>query len=454
MNDRTRRGLAALLAGCAIFLLGATGTATADSLVFIKENNVWLSHPDGTGQYQVTLDGTADNPYTSPSQADDGTIVAGRKSPNGGPLYRMKQNGELVNQVPVGALIAGPFAPQVSPDGATVAFEQVFSRNVNGYYETSSDVRFTRTDGSTPQGFGEVGRGAGAPSWIDSGRAFVGMNQVATTVVPGQAPVEWWNDYQHQPQWFGNGETVEDGEVAPNGNVAVVRGEGEDNTIQLYRSAGGFTGLPTPTCTLMEPSPGPAGKVFVDPTFSPSGDAIAWQEGNGVWTEGLPANCADGEPHLLIPGASEPDWGPADVNPGPRAVPAPPVTPVTPAPPAVVKPGKDKPGDRPGKDKDGAGPRAFTASLPKALAKGLKLRLEVSGAGSLSGVARLKGQPVAAGSRKVAAAGETVLALRFSKAARGRMATAGGAKLRVTVSFRPARGGKARTEALTVSLKR
>jgi len=451
---RPRRRLAALLAACCVFVLGATGTAAADSLVFIKDANVWLSKPDGTGQYQVTQDGTADNPYASPSQADDGTIVAMRAQPNGGPLYRMKQNGEVISQIPVGALIAGPFAPQVSPDGATVAYEQVFSRNVNGYYETSSDVRFTRTDGSTPNGIGEVGRGAGAPSWIDSGRAFVGMNQTATTVVPGGAPVEWWNDYQHQPQWFGNGETVEDGEVAPNGNIAVVRGEHDDNTIQIYRSAGSFTSLPTPTCTLMEPSPGPAGKKFVDPTFSPSGDAIAWQEGNGVWTEGLPANCADGEPHLLIAGATEPDWGPADVNPGPRnGAPAPPASPPA-TPPAVTKPGKVTPGkDKPGKVTPGGGPHAFTASLPKALAGGLKLRLEVPGAGRLSGVAKLKGKPVASGSRKVAAAGETVLALRFSKAARVRLAKAGQAKLVVDVSFRPAKGGKAQAQRVTVSLK-
>lgn len=436
---RPRRRLAALLAGCCLFALGASGTAAADSLVFIKENNVWLAKPDGSGQYQVTTDGSADNPYQSPSQADDGTIVAARKQPNGGPLYRMQQNGELINAISVGALIAGPFNPQVSPDGRTVAYEQVFSRNVNGYFETSSDVRFTRTDGSTPNGMGEVGRGAGAPSWIDSARAFVGMNQVATTVVPGQAPVEWWSDYDHQPAYFNLGETVEDGEVAPNGNIAVVRGEHDDNTIQLYRSGGDFTSLPKPTCTLLEPSPGPAGEKFADPTFSPSGDAIAWQEGNGVWAEGLPANCADGEPHLLIAGASEPDWGPAEINPGPRRLPAPPAPPV-----------------KPGRVPDGGtmSARALPVSLPKALARGLKLRLGLPGAGQVEATATLKGKPVAAGSRKVAAAGPEALALRFSKAARQRLAAAERAKLQVKVSFRPAGGGKAQTERLAVSLKR
>jgi hypothetical protein len=444
-----RRRLTALVAACCVFVLGACGTAAADSLVFIKESNVWLSKPDGSGQFQVTSDGTAENPYQSPSQADDGTIVAMRAEPNGGPLYRMKQNGEVIAEIGVGALIAGPFAPQVSPDGATVAYEQVFSRNVNGYLETSSDVRFTRTDGSTPNGIGEVGRGAGAPSWIDSGRAFVGINAIATTVVPGQAPVEWWSDYDHQPTYFDFGQSLEDGEVAPNGNIAVVRGELDDNTIQLYHSTGTFTSLPTPTCTLSAPSDGAAGKKFADPTFSPSGDAMAWQEGNGIWTTVLPANCADGEPRLVIPGGTEPDWGPADVNPTPRQLPVPSAG----NSPAVTKPD----GVAPGKSKrkvTGDGPRGFTASLPKALAKGLKLRLEVPGAGRLSGVAKLRGKPVASGSRKVTAAGDTVLAMRFTKAARARLAKADEAKLMVAVRFRPAKGGKPQVQRVTVSLKR
>lgn len=445
---RPRRSLRALVvvAGCCLFALGASATAAADSLVFVKENNVWLAKPDGSGQYQVTLDGTADNPYQSPSQADDGTIVAARKQPNGGPLYRLKQNGELIGTIPVGALIAGPFNPQVSPDGRTVAFEQVFSRNVNGYFETSSDVRFTRTDGSTPNGMGEVGRGAGAPSWIDSGLAFVGINQIATTVVPGQAPVEWWSDYDHQPAYFSLGETVEDGEVAPNGNVAVVRGEYDDNTIQIYRSTGGFTGLPKPTCTLLQPSPGPAGQKFADPTFSPTGDALAWQEGDGVWAETLPESCGDGQPHLLIAAASEPDWGPADVNPGPRAQPSPPPAPPKPGPAPKVKP----------EPTDGGTLAAtvVTASLGKALAAGLKVRLRAPRAGIAEAIAKAGGKAVAAGSRRAQSAGATALVLHFSRAGRRKLRGAAAAELTVVLRFTPKVGGRVQTERLRVSLKR
>jgi hypothetical protein len=423
MSQEIRR-LLALTPGCLVLLAGASGTAAASSIVFIKQNDVWLAKPDGSGQYRVTHDGTAKNPYVSPSQADDGTIVAGRRLPIGGSLYRLKQNGQLVNRIPVGALQAGPFSPAVSPDGRTVAFEHVFSRSINGYIETSSDVRFTRTDGSTPNGLGEVGRGAGAPSWIDSRRAFVGINQVATTVVPGQEPVEWWSDYDHQPDYFSFGQSVEDGEVAANGNVAVVRGEGETSTVQLYRSSG-FTELPVPTCTLSGPSPGPAGKEFKDPTFAPDGSAIVWQEGNGVWTMDLPENCSDGEPRLLIAGASEPDWGPASIDPGPR----------------VNSP-------------SGGGLKvsAQTGRLPKVLAQGLRVRVTAPAAGKLRAVASAKGKAVATGSRSVARRGRVTLVLRFTKAARHALASSGQTRLKVRVSFRNAQG-KSSARTVAVSLK-
>ena len=71
-----------LAAACAAGLVAAPAAA-ADSLVFIRDSNVWLSNPDGSGQYQVTLDGTAGSPYESASQSNDGTIVAIRQPPGG-----------------------------------------------------------------------------------------------------------------------------------------------------------------------------------------------------------------------------------------------------------------------------------------------------------------------------------------------------------------------------------
>ncbi|HYC80362.1 MAG TPA: hypothetical protein VEB65_01170 [Solirubrobacterales bacterium] len=442
------RPLLAVLA-CLAAALVAAAPATADSLVFIKENNVWLSNPDGSGAYQVTLDGTAENPYISPSQADDGTIVAARHLPAGGPLLRMRQNGDLINEIPVGGMLAGPFAPQVSPDGQMVAFEHVFAKTINGYLETSSDVRFTRADGSTPDGIGEVGRGAGHPSWLDSGHAFVGVNSIATTVVPGQEPVEWWSDYDHQ-DYFPLGMDVEDGEVAPNGYIAVVRGEQQFGTIQLYRN-NGFGAIPTPACTLSGASAGPAGEEFVDPTFSPTGNTLAWQEGNGIWEMDLPADCKQGKPRLQIPGASEPDWGPAPVNPGPRTAP----TPLAPGSGPSPSPGPSpKPGPTPGPTKITLRATVASAKLGKALAKGLTVNLTAPGRGTVSASAKLGAKQVASGSRQVKKAGAATVALRFTPKARRSLAARQQLSLKVAVRFAPKGGGKATTQTLALKLKR
>ena len=51
----TRR--AVLAAGLALAALPAA--ASADSIVFIKDANVWLANGDGSGLYQVTTDGSA-----------------------------------------------------------------------------------------------------------------------------------------------------------------------------------------------------------------------------------------------------------------------------------------------------------------------------------------------------------------------------------------------------------
>lgn len=312
-----RRAAAAALVLCGAATLASAAPALADSIVFVKDANVWLANPDGSGQYQVTRDGTSANPWKSPSQADDGTIVAVRAQPNWGPIVRRKQNGEVIDEIPVAPMQVGPFEPAISPDGTKVAYEHVFTNS----FETSNDVRITDVSGLTaPTVYGHPGSGSGSPSWVGNDRILVGDYTSAGTMALGQAVVEWWNDWDHADR-FRTSEDLDDGEVAADGTIAFVRGDRDDNTIQLY-SSGGLATRPTPTCTLSNPTHGPLGARFSDPTFAPGGGAMAWQEGDGIWTIALPpGRCAEGAPRLTIPGASEPDWGPAAVNPGPRPQP-------------------------------------------------------------------------------------------------------------------------------------
>src|SRR4051794_10718753 len=85
---------------CAVTLAAlalAPACAEASSLVYIKDGNVWLAAPDGSRQTRLTTGGG----YESPSQANDGTVVAVRRTVEGTHeprrLHRMNRAGTLLN---------------------------------------------------------------------------------------------------------------------------------------------------------------------------------------------------------------------------------------------------------------------------------------------------------------------------------------------------------------------
>jgi hypothetical protein len=109
-----RRALILLSAAAAICLIAAA-TASASSIVYVKQGNIWLSSPDGSIQRQVTIDGG----YSSPSQADDGNIVA----LHNGLFVHLDRHGDLLNPpvdglsgVSGGTVSFGPQDARVSPD--------------------------------------------------------------------------------------------------------------------------------------------------------------------------------------------------------------------------------------------------------------------------------------------------------------------------------------------------
>jgi len=301
--------------------------AFAASLVYIKASNVWIASPDGALQRQVTTKGTAERPYYSPSQADDGTIVVGW----GARLYRFNQAGtqlgsaiETVVSSSPNVYAAGPFNPRVSPDGSTVAYWIGLS---SGSYDPGCNciltspmesTIFAKTDGSGPIGFSRFWQ---TPSWIS--------NTYALVFAPGnrqtpQVGVASLNDLGNEQGWFNDdGEGVEggywvnldDGELDRSGTkLVLVRGM-QAERLTFYT----VTGFPTRPVLVCEGSQ-PAG-AFAGPTWSPDGTAVAWYENDGVWVSPAPADltapgaCGAFSPQLFIPGGSQPHWGLADVAP-------------------------------------------------------------------------------------------------------------------------------------------
>ncbi len=115
------------LCGALIALAVVAPAASADSIAYIKDGDVWLATPDGSRQQQVTKTGT----YSYVSQADDGTMAA---LVPGERIQKLSRTGEVLAELatyvsdgapqagPVNQF-AGPFNPEISttsaPAGAT-----------------------------------------------------------------------------------------------------------------------------------------------------------------------------------------------------------------------------------------------------------------------------------------------------------------------------------------------
>ena len=219
---------------CVAMAVAAVAPAAADSLTFIKNNNIWLANPDGSGQYQVTFDGTAGTPYEYPSQSDAGTIVAIRRTAGQRPqLYRMSQSGRLLN-APINTPAPGTGAmdAKVSPNGALVAYwfetlvnDQLcaFCVGIANRALLSHSDRFTHHEaiGTPNTGGWPPGSATTRSSWQRQRGAW--YYRLGTA-----AADEWFND----GRVIGAGdraETLLDAEVAPAGDrLAVVRGNHQE----------------------------------------------------------------------------------------------------------------------------------------------------------------------------------------------------------------------------------
>jgi hypothetical protein len=307
----------------------AAAAATSGSLVYVRGGNLWRARADGSGRRRLTRNGTSRNPYSPPSQANNGTIVAVR----GPSLYRIARTGRLLRppmKVAAGLRNEGPlhelpFSPAISPDGRRVALTKVLLQGVydsktgtSGLNLLAVTVEYRSAVSGAKLGERHVpGDYIQSPSWIDNRRllVFEPYNSFAPQVfieTPGGNLQPWFDDRLDGDSSFDR-KLLDEGELARAGDkLALIRGTNVENDwrnamIEIY-SVHGLSTPPTAVCAIRPLRGGPLGH----PTWSPDGHSLAWSDRAGIWSSpvDLAADSCGLAPKLIVPGGVSPDWGP------------------------------------------------------------------------------------------------------------------------------------------------
>jgi hypothetical protein len=323
------------LTSALLLTLAAAAPAAADSITYVDKGDIWVASPDGARKVQLTRTGG----YFNVSQADDGTMIAlvGAEK-----LQKLSRDGkvlaEFLTPISDGAPQAGPvnkfhgpFNPQISPDGTRVAYEY-FNDSYDTTpgctettvppcyaYKQSQGVLVSDTTGFTP--FEKYGLMTGWiwPKWMDDNTLLRSDPSLSPNDDAVFTPLNGPND-----NWFYDpnmGLGVSSVDLSRDLTTVVGIAGFYDEKLRVYRTTMHPFGAPDWDHTKFFNNDSVpvaaqcfelAGTKFKDVTLAPSGQALSYTTADGVFVSAIGADCSLA-PTLLAPGASSPDWGPADV---------------------------------------------------------------------------------------------------------------------------------------------
>lgn len=392
--------------------LAVPASASAASLVYKKDGNIWVASQDGSRTKQVTTDGTADSEYWGPSAQDDGTVVVG--GPNK-MIYVLNQDGSTKAgpfKAPVTSCTSTPLSLHAQPAGSKVVFHALGkSACSDPGVSTRPIVRYAAVDAEVPSDSGPDGIN---PRWIPGTSNLAGMIQTYPHGIyvdngdPSQASVAWLAPSSADDKFLSF-------DVSRTGNRVLIEGQtggAGPVWLKLWQNDG-----PPPSsggqelCSLGSFAP----DVRALPRWSPDGSEIVWSTPEGVFVSPAPVpsgGVCQLAPKLVAPGGREADWGAADL-------------------PGVAPTGP--PGPTGGGDT--VAPRVTLPArvgqrLGAALRSGLKLRISCSGRCKVALrvtiarrlAKRLRVPTTLARSAAVQTEGATTLRAVFSRAAKRRLA--------------------------------
>jgi hypothetical protein len=485
-NSTSLPKLAAVSLAAAAFIGSAAGAASADSIAYIKGGDVWLTTTDAARQFQVTGTGG----YVGVSQADDGTMLATTADNS---LVRLDRYGSTLSSIrtPVSqplnggsTVFEGPYDADISPDGRTVGYS-FMKFGLYQYPDGSRDADmydghgFTKSDALT--GFTDTGYKY-AKDWESP--EFLDNNTVLVSNGPGypSTPFAIETVGSGDPRsWFADPDNMHPMEATISRNrrfIAAVVGTGRLG-LSVYRIGDGRIENATINKCMTYSDAAGQGYAYNSPTISGDGKVLAWGSGRGLDIAPLgdgSTTCPDPRSgDEFLPGASQPDWGPADVpasRPADKPLPGGAPTggsPAAPTPPAAAAaparttpatpqggPASGLPNLGLGRSGSGSGSGATssltvkvgTARLAAILRSGLTVTVTAPQAGRISVVAR-NGRTTAGSGTATAKAGTPVLVkVKLSAKAKRTLRHAHSATLTLTITT----AGSTRT--VTAKIKR
>jgi hypothetical protein len=404
-----------ILLATGLAALALPAVASADSIVYIDQGNVWSASPDGAHKVQLTTGGG----WHSPTQADDGTIAAVQGT---GPIQVMARDGQplrTITTVPAKSADGGTFAGNpvqlsFSPDGTKIAYAYLsYSCPVASTCGSiQRSVFYTHADvtQATPHSVYGNQFSVSNPEWVTNSRTLVfgGYGrQVAIDDLDA-------GDYNSKPWMVPNGD-MGDGEVSRDGKrLAVTMDYGANTKLAFFAVSGNVATEFPPAYPQLSCSTTTGDAKFGDLSWSPDGSGIAYESSGGItisrFTKFEVGDCAAPNDFVLSATGTSPDWGPA--APPAAAWKPPVVTPPTTTPDPVTPAPAAKPQLR------------ISKATAKALRKGLAVSVEVPGAGRVSVVATVGGRKVASGSAAAKRAGTVTVKLsKVRKSLRGKKLT-------------------------------